>query len=293
MENTMTDLIIGAVDNYDYDQMKMWINSVNRCGFTGRKVLVVYRASDDTIAKIKESGFEVVRANIEGQAVHVQRFAQIAEILYSMEDVERVVFTDVRDVVFQTDPMKWLTVYNKDLVVGAENFKYRDEPWSKNNMLQMFGRESLNRMLDTPVYCCGVIGGRRDAVADLLWASYMLCRAPILQYGTNGIADQSAMNLVLSLDAFISKTSFQDTNSQWVCHLGTSTHAITEGSGEIGQHFARGYTTEKDIKGSMVCPDPALLGDGSVVNQFGLQFSIVHQYDRASKFREAMEKKFG
>jgi len=288
----MTDLIIGAVDNYEYDQMKMWINSVNRCGFTGRKVLVVYRASDDTIAKIKENGFEVVRASIEGQAVHVQRFAQIAEILYGMEDVERVVFTDVRDVVFQTDPMKWLSVFNRDLVVGAENFKYRDEPWSKNNMLQMFGRDSLNRMLDTPVYCCGVIGGKRDAVADLLWASYMLCKAPILQYGPNGIADQSAMNLVLSLDAFISKTSFQDTNTGFVCHLGTSTHAIREGSGEIGQHFVRGYITEKSVRDNMVCPDPELDELGLVVGQAGSPFSIVHQYDRASKFREAMESKF-
>jgi len=42
------DLIIGAFKNYNYEQVKPWIESINECGFKGDKVLIAIDASEET-----------------------------------------------------------------------------------------------------------------------------------------------------------------------------------------------------------------------------------------------------
>ena len=45
----MQDMIISAISDYKKDNLKYWVNSINRCGFTGRKVIVVHNILDETL----------------------------------------------------------------------------------------------------------------------------------------------------------------------------------------------------------------------------------------------------
>jgi hypothetical protein len=81
------DLIIGCSMGYDWNSLKYWINSINRSGFDGDKVLVLMSCERQTAQKVTEAGFKVLsfqhddNGNMtyeESKApVHVERFLHI------------------------------------------------------------------------------------------------------------------------------------------------------------------------------------------------------------------------
>jgi hypothetical protein len=50
-------LIIGAFTNYNYNQLKPWVESIDECGFTGDKAMVVGNASQETIDELVKTEF--------------------------------------------------------------------------------------------------------------------------------------------------------------------------------------------------------------------------------------------
>ena len=59
----MKDLIIGGSTNYDWDKLKYWVNSINKSGFEGDKVLILFNCDKNTVDKVVAAGFTVVAVN--------------------------------------------------------------------------------------------------------------------------------------------------------------------------------------------------------------------------------------
>src|SRR3954463_1404345 len=81
----MQDIVIGAITGYKYDQIKYWINSLNRSGFSGLKVLVCYNVDRETTQKILDHGCEVVSLDqdAQGNAVYNKpNFSIVVERFY-------------------------------------------------------------------------------------------------------------------------------------------------------------------------------------------------------------------
>ena len=51
----MKDLIIAATTRYTKEQLYNYVESINRCGFSGDKIMVVYDVDDDTIDFLKNN----------------------------------------------------------------------------------------------------------------------------------------------------------------------------------------------------------------------------------------------
>ena len=113
------DLILGVVDNYDWDKIKYWANSIDQSGFDGYKALIVYNMDSATARILTEKQFMLIGSSeydetkgftFNGQKhIMVDRFLHIHNFLSMLErpmDVDRVIITDVRDVVFQTNPFR-------------------------------------------------------------------------------------------------------------------------------------------------------------------------------------------
>ena len=49
------DLIIGGASNYNWDQLKYWVNSIKQTGFKGDIVLVATNMSGETVNKLVEN----------------------------------------------------------------------------------------------------------------------------------------------------------------------------------------------------------------------------------------------
>ena len=298
------DLIVGVVDNYDWDKIKYWANSIEQSGFAGHKALIVYNMDKTTADKLTEKQFMLIGCSqydeekgfvfVGNTNIMVDRFLHIQNFLAMLDkpmDVNRVIITDVRDVVFQKNPTEWLDknyLKSFDIVVGSENMTYDNEPWGKNNLAKSFGEYFLERKREHPIYCAGVIAGDLDSIKDFCLNLWLICRGlnPWVEGG--GGPDQAAMNIMIDLEAYHFSTLFTDPSSGWVLHSGTSMPAIKAGSGGIGEEYIRNPNMEiKFIEDNnySVVDDSIHINDNMV--------TILHQWDRVPDWKKMVEAKYG
>lgn len=304
----MKDLIIGAITKYNYEQIEPWINSIEKSGFDGHKALIVYDIDVETANKIVAKGFRLFGFDRdavgnftyparENFSIMVERFIHAWYFISQIDDpIRNVIWTDVKDVIFQRNPSEWFDENftfgsRRHIIVGSENFRYKDEPWNKNNMTLSFGPMIYERVKNNPVFCAGVIAGEKDYIVDLFKEVFLMCRGCPAEIPGGGGPDQAALNIILSLKPYEKVVEFSSTDDDWVAHLGTSMPAILSGSGGIGEEYMRNPSSLNTFKQTMLDNDPVML-DGVVRNHLGQPYVIVHQYDRVKDWKPVIEKKY-
>ena len=275
------DLIVGCATNYDWSKLKYWVNSINRSGFEGDKVLILMNCDKDTVKKISDSGFSIIAFNQDANGnlsynsnmmVHVERFFHIYQLL--KDNLYRyVITTDVKDVVFQQNPSVWLEnnfTDNDDLVFSSESMKYKDEPWGNQNLLETFGPQIYEDFKNNTIFNVGVLAGRGYAMRDLMMNIFASClHRPIK------ICDQSTFNILISQHPYLKTSKYTKSEDGWACQLGT-----TADPSKIEQF--RPFLLE---------PSPKMEGD-KVLTSEGKEYIIVHQYDRVPEWKKVIEAKY-
>ena len=276
----MKDLIIGASTNYNWDKLKYWINSINQSGFEGDKVLILMNCDKDTVIKVSEAGFKIIgfqqdkNQNLFHETkmpIHVERFWHIYNYLRENE-YRYVITTDVKDVIFQQNPIDWLeaNLISHNLVFSSESILYKDEPWGNNNLLETYGHAIHDIYKENEIYNVGVVAGTGSAVRDLavnIFTSAINRPIPI--------CDQSTFNFMISMSPYKETSKYVRSEDGWACQLGT-----TADSNKIAE-----------FKPFLLEPTPILKGD-NMTTSTGLPYYIVHQYDRNPVLRDVIEAKY-
>jgi hypothetical protein len=270
------NLIIGAFTNYNYNQLKPWVESIDSCGFKGDKVMVIGQSSVETRAELIKRGFTLVDMQPINLPIHVARFMYIYDYLSQNKDkYDIVVTTDVKDVYFQKDPCEWVlgALGNKHLIAASESIRYKDESWGDDNLMQCYGPYVHNIFKDNKIYNVGTIGGEVEYVADMCFNIFTnAVNRPI------PIVDQAVYNVLINTHPFKDAIHFADHEEGWAIQLGTT------GDPSKMDTF-RPHLTE---------PEPILdYEKGVITTTSGKQHCIVHQYDRIPLWRELVMKKFG
>jgi len=277
----MNDLIIGCSTNYTWDTIKYWVNSVNASGYKGDKAMILMNCDAETAQKVVDAGFAVIgfEQNENGDlvyqsklAVHVERFLHIYDIL-SKNEYRYVVTTDVKDVVFQKDPIEFVEKFigDSNLIASSESIKYKDEPWGNQNLMDTFGPGIHERFKENVVWNVGVLAGKGNAIRDLALTIFLMSiNRPI------PIVDQSTFNVLMNLEPYLSTTLYTGSESAWACQLGT-----TADPSKI-----------EEFRPNLLDPSPKLEGD-IVTTSSGHEYHIVHQYDRVPEWRKVIEAKYG
>jgi len=273
------DLIIGAFKNYNYEQVKPWIESINQTTFKGDKVLIAIDASEETINKITQAGFIAIPAKSQsGTMFHMERFMHIYDFLKRNLDKYRfVVSTDVRDVIFQLDPMDYLldkiTQRSDDinLVAVSECIKIKNEHWNRDNILKCFGEYFYEDIKEYEVLNVGTLAGKASSVSGMCALLYQLSlnRA-------DWVADQAAYNVLMNWYPYISSTYISGLNDGFCCNL-----HVTNKPDEK-EHFAP-FITEKH----------PIFRDGLMLTGDDQPYYIVHQYDRDPVLKKFYHDKYG
>jgi hypothetical protein len=295
------DLIVGVVDRYNWDQIKYWANSIKKSGFTGHKAVLVYNMDSGTVKKLTDEGFMIIGCNQYDEtngfthdnsrgSVMVDRFFHLYGFLNIFnEPVKNVIMTDVRDVIFQSNPSNWIDKnFFGNILVGSENLKYKDEPWGKNNLQQTFGQYFLDIHGDNEIYCAGVIAGSLNVIKSLSLNVWLVCRGLNPHVPGGGGPDQAALNVLLQTEVYSLLTKFTNPDDGWVVHAGTSRPAIEAGSGGIGEEYLKNP--------NMPLPfvrDATYRIDNGEVFVNGKKVTIVHQWDRVPQWKTIFEEKYG
>lgn len=280
----MKDLIIGAYTGYNWDQIKYWANSIIKCGFAGDKLVLVYNSDFQTVSKLQSLGFGVIGFNQDpitknwswphgNPNIVVQRFYDLWQFLSkNYQNYRYVVTTDVKDVIFQTNPSIWLenNIGDNEIVASCEGLKYGDEPWGDDNLKSSYPMwyDSLKNCL---IWNCGVQAGKGEALSDLWFQIWSMCSV-----GGRHNPDQAAYNVLLHSVAWRQITRWTVDQDAWAAQCGTQMDPI-----------------KLPIFGSkLIDPIPTFNGT-HFKNQNEDIFSIVHQWDRIPTCKSIVEKIYG
>lgn len=273
----MNNLVIGSItSNLNWDQCKLWVNSLNQSGYKGDKLIVIFGDNQELEQKFQQNNFEVVSLRYLEQHEHVcvvRFFVYYAILKDRLDKYNFVLATDVMDVIFQKDPFEFLNRSGHYIIASSENIKYKDEMWGANNVRTAFGDDGYDRVEDRSIYNAGVMAGPIKYMVDLYFLASKMCEGLPQQVPGGGGSDQAAYNLLLSTKPFIDITNFIGHDSGWACQVGT---------------VADPY---KDYSKVNIDPNPTFV-DGTAKTSTGVDYFIVHQYNRNPVWKRAIEEKY-
>lgn len=288
------DLVIGAITGYKWDQIKYWVNSLDRSGFTGTKVVLAYNVDYDTLEELTKRNYAILAFQKDDAnrrvtypnkdfAIVVDRFLHYYLMLdnpANRQNTRYVLATDVRDVVFQTNPSVYLDRSYRsciDLVVSSEGIAYQHEPWGANNLLQAFGPIMYERHKQNTIINCGVLAGKFDVFMGLCKSIYLLSHGTTQHVPGGGGPDQAALNLLLSTAIYDHVTEVTRGHNSWAAQLGTM----------LDPRKLKAY--QPYITESLPYYNP----DADwVENVQGDVYSIVHQWDRVPEVKAMVERRY-
>lgn len=289
-------VIIGAItSNLSWDDVKVWYSSARASGYSDDMVLLVYDvgANDQLMNDISNHGikWEIIRNNQEIREINTfmyYRFKWIREYLlrnqHTAHPYKWVCITDVNDVVFQGD----ISISGpQDLMVGGENLTYKDEPWSRANMIGCFGSDQFIELRDKEIVCAGVMLGPVSFMLGFLMLLFALSKSASPSPNGGG-PDQAALNILIREVDWGNKQPIP--NNAWVAHLGTHPVAIANKSGDVGlsgENFDNKFIAE-----SHGIQQPKT-GEYQIISHItGLPVAVVHQYNRISYLKEYFRNKY-
>lgn len=176
------DIIVGTAISQDWADVELFANSVARCGFRGKKILFIEGMTAEATIKLQELGFELLDLNASSfprydaerkwATVGTARFRPVYEYLEEHTDVRYVFWTDVRDVVYQSDPSMWMENNYSPLIIGSECIAIKDEPGNAQWVRNAFDDETYEKVKDFDVLNSGTFAGLAYAVKEFCKAIY-------------------------------------------------------------------------------------------------------------------------
>lgn len=269
------DLIIGVFNNFEFEVLKPWIYSIKKTGFVGDVILVAVGAKEEVVREIVREGVQVICVNDNNNMrIHMLRFLYIYDYLRNHADKYRyVISTDVRDVIFQKDPTQEMgaLLAHHHLIAQSESIFIKDEEWNRDNIIKNFGEYFYQQVKNQEVYNVGILAGKAPYVKDLCFE--------LFQWSLNRpdwVADQAAYNMILSSRAW------SDITLKLNLHAGWAVNAHVTNKPDLKEKYGPFLLESRPYMDNL----------GTVRNAQGIEFTIVHQYDRVPEWMELYMLRF-
>ena len=124
--------IVGCITKYGVEQIRPFVESIERIEFGGDKLMLVYEITQDTIDYLNDKGWTLIQSEPH-QHIILQRFRDMYQVLHQYE-TDIIIWVDVKDIVFQKDPTEWLNKWmRRDILAFSESLKFGDEAWARLN----------------------------------------------------------------------------------------------------------------------------------------------------------------
>ena len=291
--------ILASVYGYEPEQIKPWVESLKATKFGGKVFVVVYDPQDSILLDyLKENGIFTFTSELNGETnMATQRFLEYSEILKSeyTNDVDAFITTDIRDVIFQSDPGVWLknNIQDYDLVATSEGVTFRHEDWNGDNLELHLGKNLFLKLADKETLCSGIIAGRKEMLIKLFQTVYELA---FFSADPGAFVDQIFYAAAI-YEVFSERTKIVPAADNWCANLGTI-KAIPESS----QNWSMSSRSEhnsferirkvKTYNEALSCAIPTMENE-LVLNEKKQPYAIVHQYDRFQPWKDILLEKYG
>lgn len=278
------DLVMGVATGYTWPELRPYAVSLAKCGFEGEKLMFVNGLAPETVYKLESLGFSLIefelpkeladcdsQSNVGAWTILGQYRHFLAE-RYLKEHTGKfrfVLWTDVRDVVFQTDPFEWIAEHLKEpysLIAARECWRIVNQPHN-NQWARFTAPAEYDWLKEQEVLCAGTIAGTAETMLKLHAAIY--AAAQTLDPRSN---DQGIFNYIVRKAPFLELCIVPNMAAGFV---------------------ATGWNTKRYEPYAYSTDDAPVfnVGDYVVYTPDGVTpFVISHQYDRDGNWRYCIEK---
>jgi hypothetical protein len=275
------NLVLGAVWGYTFAELRPFVVSLERTHFSGDLCLLHDNLSTETLAALREHDVKLVHFDYRGSGALnswsrfwprirplitlpvgnvVRRFilARILNLalvryLHAQDFLKRnqgryanVLFTDVRDVVFQDDPFRdplpgdmVAFLETTDMLIGVELV---NTGWMREN----YGEQMVSKLAGKRTSCCGTVMGTSEGMETYLEAfAAQIMGLPSIAHG----ADTSVHNVLV--------------------------HDVLRERVRLVENLAGAVGTIGADASNQLSLDTR----GLIVNQRGVLVPVLHQYD--------------
>lgn len=254
-------LILGLAAGYHYGDVRPFLVSLERAGYQGECVLFVSKTTRDldrinahpvtTIPFERPSGLDHIPYNA------LRYFLYLDYLQKEHHHFDRILMTDVRDVVFQRDPFDFPWQEGLNCTLEDRRITIGQCPHNSHWIRSHLGKEALAQIAHQPISCSGTTTGNHEAVID-----YLHAMTPLLATFEPGERmagyDQGVHNHLIHTNQLANVTVHDNT----------------------GPILTLGY-----VRG-----EPAMDPNGFVLNETGSPAHMVHQYDRKPTLFKALRK---
>lgn len=293
----MKTCIIAVSSGYTVEDLKPWAESLRKSGYTGAAAVLLYDDNIEIAEYLGELGIFGFKAENRGlNHIATQRFQDYVHLLKDdyFKDTEYIIHTDIRDVVFQTNPEEWLleNIGDSQILATSEGVTYRHEDWNGEGIQQNFGLDHYNNMADQETLCSGIIAGKRDTLIHLF---NVLFELSFYTVDIKGFADQHYYNLAIRT-IYKDVTKIIPADQSWVANLSTliaiplQSPEWSSGPRTVTLSYER-FRTGNFLENMKV--ELPVIQDGIVSTPNGEPYAIVHQYDRYAPWKTMIYDRLG
>ncbi len=261
------DLLLGVFANQGFSWIEGYMTSSKTCGFRGRKILLVWNVAQNVRDKLIEFGFELIDVPQKhtGGSWHEfhKNFYEYRDTLAYQFIKERghefryIMWMDIRDLVFQTDPSIWMEknlVGDKKIVIATESYLIKNEQCNDNWVKNIFSPETYARIREEEALNGGTFAGTPEEMAEIFRRTIEICK-----WDTHQIVEQAALNVIAREEDFKHNVIVP---------------RLAEGFALVGYCFGN---LDKKF---WLDPSPELRQGVLYPQGSDTPFCIVHQYDR-------------
>lgn len=240
--------VIGQATGYTVSQIAPFVRSL-RAHFEGAVILVV---DDDpaVLAFMEQNGVQAVSVEPDNEwspHVVVSRIAVFDRLLANVPATASALLTDVRDVVFQGDPLSERPTTVEAFDEQDSGCTFADHSLNRKYVTALVGSDLCETLNMRSGLCVGTVAGPVGLLRNLCRIILMLCAIPRSELGGAFGADQAAFNLAI--------------------HLG-----LIDAS--VEKNFSRVATV------GVIDAAKLPVVNGQITNPDGSVSPVVHQYDR-------------
>src|SRR5271157_547396 len=181
----MRDVTITFVHNLSWEDVRPYAVSLVRSGFSGLKLVFVTPGTLPEVRyNLKRLGFVLV----ESPAPPVNpehwdewgwlRFHYASEYLHGNSEFRYVIWTDARDVVFQSNVSAWLdrSLSPHSIVVAGLSHTIKDCPSYNDLWVRAVSGSDYNRIREFEAVACGTFAGTASAMTRMFEDIDIDCR---------------------------------------------------------------------------------------------------------------------
>lgn len=276
------DAVIGVIKGYDWSKIRPYVISLERSGFKGDKIMLVENVPQNTRQELANHGF-IVSTFVTPPSVLAEeqrdyltfgrhRFKYAIDFLAG-RTYRNIVFCDVRDVVFQSDPGAWLekNLGESKLVAAGEGWIVKDEGYN-DRWNRKVSPDQYAVLREMEVLCSGTFAGEATHMIGVFESIYALALDTIGTMPDN--ADQGMFQRVVRNSPYKEVTRVPKMHEGFVA----TWFPAKSNDPKLIPNYGKPVFNEAD--GVVYTPDT------------NVPFSMVHQFDRDPKWSAIMEAKY-